>query len=104
MRPSQMPVGACLGLIAGALALGILTVGERAVVVHLGAEVVALRWEGDRMEEEARGLRMGLSRLAVPGRPAQTQAKDPWVAQGARTREVIQRARNQRSPVLADAR
>ncbi len=103
---SRLPVWVPLALIAIAMGLGALTVWERAAVVHLGSEVVSLRAEAARLKEEDRALRMALSRLASPGQLAAWRgaAKEAWVTEGARTREVVQRVQQSRGGKVAELR
>ena len=82
-----------LVILAVALGLGALTVWERAAIVHVGAEVVALQGREARLEEEQRALRMALSRMTSPRELTRNAGKDAWVSQGGRTREVVERAR-----------
>jgi hypothetical protein len=106
MNPARLPLWAPLALIAIALGLGALTVWERSAVLHLGSEVLSLRAEAARLKEEDRSLRMALSRLASPGRLAawRGSSKEPWVSEGARTREVVQRVQESRRGKVAELR
>ena len=99
----RLPLWVPLALVAVALGLGALTVWERSAVLHLGSEVVSLRAEAARLKEEDRSLRMALSRLASPGQLASWRgaAKEPWVSEGGRTREVVQRVQESRRGKVA---
>ena len=103
---SRLPLWVPLALIAAATGLGALTVWERAAVLHLGSEVLALRAEEARLKEEDRALRMALSRLASPEQLASWRGADQeaWVSEGARTREMVQRVQQSRGGKVAELR
>ena len=103
---SRIPAWIPLLLLAAALGAGALTVWERATIVHLGSELAAMRAELVRLKDEDRALRMGLSRLASPEKLAACRggSKEPWVSEGARTREVVQRVMESRGSKVAELR
>lgn len=94
MRRALLLPFAALGLL---LVLGLAVVWQRAALVHLGAEVAALRAREARLDEERQALRMALSRLSTPGQLVGKQPKDAWVMKDERTPELIRRVR---TPVL----
>lgn len=91
-RPLFLPMVA----IGSLMVLGVVVVWQRAALVHLGAEVAALRAREARLEEERQALRMGLERLASPDRLVRGQPKDAWAMKDERTQEVIQHVRDPR--------
>lgn len=105
MRLDRLPAWLPAVLVAVALSTGFVIVWQRALIVHLGAEVMALRKASERLDEEAKALRMGTSRLASPGSlAAWGGTKEPWVMEGGRTREVVEQARRPAAPRVVDAR
>ncbi len=93
--------------LVAALLLALLTVWQRAALVHAGAELAQLRAERLRLEEERQGLKMALARQESPralqgagaaGASGKTMGKDGWGFENTSTREVIQRARDGRKP------
>jgi len=58
------------------------------------------------LKEEDMALRMALSRVASPGQLASWRgaSKEPWVSEGARTREVVQRVQESRGGKVAELR
>ena len=91
-RPVLIPLAA----IAALLVLGVLVVWQPASLMHLGAEVAALRTREARLEEERRALRMGMARMAAPEQLAKGQSKGAWAMKDEKTQEVIQRVRDTR--------
>ena len=102
---SRLPTWAALALLGASLLLGALSVWERAVIVHLGAEVRSLRQEAGRLEEEGAQLRMGLSRaLSVQGLSrGGSLGGEAWVLEGGRTQDVVERARKSGDPAAVRA-
>ena len=87
-----------------ALGLSLLTVWQRAALVHAGAELAQLRAERARLEEERQGLKLALARQESP-RALQgaegsrgKDGKNGWGFENTSTREVIQRARDVKQP------
>ena len=92
-----------VALAAAALGLSLLTVWQRAALVHAGAELAQLRAERARLEEERQGLKLALARQESPrtalrGQQEGKGAKSGWGFEDTSTREVIQRARDGRQP------
>lgn len=88
-----------------ALAVGVLTVWQRAAIVHAGAELSALRAQEARLAEESLALRMGLARATSPRRLSTEGGEgEPWDATGGRTHEVIAHARASRQALAGASR
>ena len=90
-------------ILAAALVLALLTVWQRAALVHAGAEMAQLRAERARLEEERQGLKMALARQESPralqGKTLPGKGMEGgWGFDHTPTQEVIQRARDGRKP------
>ena len=88
-------------LLGATLLLALLTVWQRAALVHAGAEMAQLRAERARLEEERQGLKMALARQESPrflrGNGAAGKSRDAgWGFDHTPTQEVIQRAQDGR--------
>ncbi|GEM_PF-3646696 len=80
--------------------LALVTVWQRAALVHAGSELTRLRAERIRLEEERQGLRMVLARQESPRtlKGAGAKSGEGWGFENTSTREVIQRVRDGRQP------